>query len=95
LLVISYKFGIFLNFYCFLAHRRSVDIIGEKFEDICDKDQEIFAMEKNFEILPEEIQAAITAMKNSNSRFTNIMDFIRMNEKYVSSTGTTGTLSRY
>jgi hypothetical protein len=48
-------------------------------------------MEKNFEILPEEIQAAITAMKNSNSRFTNIMDFIRMNEKYVSSTGTTGT----
>jgi len=51
-------------------------MIAEVFEDICGNDQEIFDMEKNFEVLPDEIK---NANKSSQNRFKDIMRYIHDN----------------
>jgi len=38
--------------------KRSIKIIEESFQDICDKDQDVLHMEKNFNILPEDVKTA-------------------------------------
>lgn len=52
-----------------------MEIIKEKFDEIADDDQKMFQNEKNLNILPPEVKAAV---KDPTS-YTDIMEYIQWN----------------
>ncbi|CAL8143456.1 unnamed protein product [Orchesella dallaii] len=58
---------------------RSLDIIDEKFDEICRDDQNMLENgDINFEMLPVEVK---TAVRNSNDRFNDLMTYLHDNKK--------------
>jgi len=54
-------------------------MIAKVFNEICNEDQDVFDMEKNFEVLPDEIK---NATRSSQDRFTDVVAYYKDNVRH-------------